>query len=628
MMRKLLRAVLAVAMATGAVSITPSPAFAAISTTTTASFTGAVNEPGPGDTRVSYCGGVGQATCGGDPPVQVRWGVGEPGQAQSRLAFTPGNGTSLGQPFTLGVLRHRNTVINLYTGITKVDLTVTTRVVDDGRSLAFTDDVPLTLDVVETENAQTGCNAPCPDAIRLRTSERRFEHVAGNVTYVLEVLGFRNDSGVLVGEMITRERDESSVSLVARLAKISNVVANAGPDQAVDEGAVVRLDGTRSAVRDLTYHWEQMSGPPVVLDDAASAQPTFGVGLFSEDQQLDFRLTVRDALEPYISSSDTVRVDVQDINDPPVADAGGPYLVDEGGSTVLAGEALDPDGNIATVAWDLDGDGVFDDATSLAPTFSAAGLDGPSVHQVTLRVCDAFDVCATDVADVEVANVAPTVDLGADVTVYRNDAVHVAGSFTDPAGSLDQPYDYAFTGAAPLQPVQGAVEYGGHPSTDVTYGTEGSYAVDLAVTDDDGAIGRDSLRITVLNRPPSCDDASASVANLWPPQHKFTAVDVVGLTDPEGDALAVTVTSIRQDEPVRTVGSGNTGPDATGVGTGTAQLRAERSGTGDGRVYHVGFVVDDAHGGSCEGVVTVGVPHDSRGTAPGDQGPLHDSTIG
>jgi hypothetical protein len=41
-------------------------------------------------------------------------------------------------------------------------------------------------------------------------------------------------------------------------------------------------------------------------------------------------------------------------------------------------------------------------------------------------------------------------------------------------------------------------------------------------------------------------------------------------------------------------------------------LRAERSGSGDGRAYRIVFGVSDANGASCDGVVRVGVPHDRR----------------
>ncbi|HEU4389983.1 MAG TPA: hypothetical protein VFV34_19435, partial [Blastocatellia bacterium] len=80
-----------------------------------------------------------------------------------------------------------------------------------------------------------------------------------------------------------------------------------------------------------------------------------------------------------------------------------------------------------------------------------------------------------------------------------------------------------------------------------------------------------------------------------------------------------------QDEPVDGTGDGNTCPDATGVGTSTAQVRAERSGNGNGRVYTDFFTATDGKGGSCQGSVQVGVPHNSHGTAV-DDGAVYDST--
>jgi hypothetical protein len=100
------------------------------------------------------------------------------------------------------------------------------------------------------------------------------------------------------------------------------------------------------------------------------------------------------------------------------------------------------------------------------------------------------------------------------------------------------------------------------------------------------------------------------------------------VTDPEGDAIAITIDSIFQDEPVDAPGSGNTSPDGQGVGTSVAEVRAERVGSGNGRVYHIYFTVDDGHGGTCSGEVLVGVPK-SQGKkgAPVDDGALYDSTI-
>ena len=137
--------------------------------------------------------------------------------------------------------------------------------------------------------------------------------------------------------------------------------------------------------------------------------------------------------------------------------------------------------------------------------------------------------------------------------------------------------------------------------------------------------------LTLLhNRPPDCSAASSSIDHLWPPNHKFVDVGVLGVTDPDGDAVTITVDSIFQDELTDTVGDGSFAPDGMGVGTDTASVRAERSGDpnepGNGRVYYIGFTADDGIGGTCDGVVEVGVPHEVKGTPIGE-GPLFDSTV-
>ena len=132
------------------------------------------------------------------------------------------------------------------------------------------------------------------------------------------------------------------------------------------------------------------------------------------------------------------------------------------------------------------------------------------------------------------------------------------------------------------------------------------------------------------NSNPVCSGATPSRSVLWPPNHAMVPITVGGVTDAEGDTVTTTITGIRQDEVVDGPGDGATRPDGAGVGTGTASVRAERAGTprapGDGRVYHVAFTAADGNGGTCTGTVKVGVPHDQRGRAAVDGGPLYDST--
>ena len=161
-----------------------------------------------------------------------------------------------------------------------------------------------------------------------------------------------------------------------------------------------------------------------------------------------------------------------------------------------------------------------------------------------------------------------------------------------------------------------------------TTSVNGGAGAGTAVNGQDGTVHTERL-----NRAPDCGNAAPSLATLWPPNHKFVPVTITGVTDPDGDPITITIDSIRQDEPVNAKGqgAGNTSPDGMGVGTETASVRAERSGTkkvpGDGRVYHITFTADDGDGGTCTETVTVCVPHDQRpGHVCVDGGPLFDST--
>jgi hypothetical protein len=128
------------------------------------------------------------------------------------------------------------------------------------------------------------------------------------------------------------------------------------------------------------------------------------------------------------------------------------------------------------------------------------------------------------------------------------------------------------------------------------------------------------------NLPPDCSALHLSTTSLWPPNHKFQTVTASGATDPEGDALTTTVTAVTQDEPVDGVADGDTAPDAAHVAghPEQVQLRAERAGTGDGRVYRIEVTVSDGKL-TCARTMSVGVPHDQSGASPVDSGLIFDS---
>ncbi len=79
-----------------------------------------------------------------------------------------------------------------------------------------------------------------------------------------------------------------------------------------------------------------------------------------------------------------------------------------------------------------------------------------------------------------------------------------------------------------------------------------------------------------------------------------------------------------QDEPVDGTGDGDTSPDAI-IDGDKVLVRAERSGSGNGRVYRITFKATDEAGASCQGSVPVVVPHSPNKPAI-DDGQKYDAT--
>lgn len=98
---------------------------------------------------------------------------------------------------------------------------------------------------------------------------------------------------------------------------------------------------------------------------------------------------------------------------------------------------------------------------------------------------------------------------------------------------------------------------------------------------------------------------------LWPPNHKMVDIlpedcaDVID--DCSGDAVSFRFTYVTSDEPANSTGDGNFEPDME-IGCGVVRVRSERRGPSDGRVYRIGFEVEDAGGNRVTGECTAEVP--------------------
>jgi len=140
----------------------------------------------------------------------------------------------------------------------------------------------------------------------------------------------------------------------------------------------------------------------------------------------------------------------------------------------------------------------------------------------------------------------------------------------------------------------------------------GTTPVTLTVTDDKGAASTCTTVVSVVDTtPPSLSQPSASPSVLWPPDHKLVDVSIHydaadNCSQPAAITCALDVTS---DEPIDGVGDGHSAPDWLVTDAHRVELRAERSGRGDGRVYGVSIACRDEAMNEAAGEVDVSAPH-------------------
>jgi hypothetical protein len=253
---------------------------------------------------------------------------------------------------------------------------------------------------------------------------------------------------------------------------------------------------------------------------------------------------------------------------------------------------------------DLNASQVLGVVRTTAIDVGPAGWDGPTG---TGRV-DAFSALAS------VLNAPPVADAGPDTTVECTgpagtsvtlnglrssdpDGDTITYSWSAPGITFDDPTSATPTGVFPLG------------STTVTLVVD-----DGSLTDDDEVV------VTIADTQPPVVSVSLSPDALWPPNHKLATIEatVTALDECEG-TLPVRLTSITSNEPDDGLGDGDTADDIQGESIGTAdftfELRSERMGPGDTRVYTVCYEAEDGSGNVGTGCATVTVTHDQTANA-------------
>lgn len=258
-----------------------------------------------------------------------------------------------------------------------------------------------------------------------------------------------------------------------------------------------------------------------------------------------------------------------------------PWL--DGTTSSLAIRAIGPAGETMRAYFDVVGPGILVDpyAIDLAGPVEVAGGRSTSFSLPVLNTGEAADTFAFELAE-----------LPAGWTTTTSTQTLAAGGSS--SASLQ------------VTPAPGA------PLGVYTIAVRGTSTTDPSVTTSA------TFRVRVIDLTAPVVSVSLSPDVLAPPSHKLVPVAAtVTATDDYDPNVTVKLVSVSSSEPDDGLGDGDTPGDIAGAAVGTDdrsfELRAERRGSGPGRVYTVIYQATDASGNTTLATATVRVPRSAAG---------------
>ncbi|MCO5286625.1 MAG: PKD domain-containing protein [Chitinophagaceae bacterium] len=366
----------------------------------------------------------------------------------------------------------------------------------------------------------------------------------------------------------------SSVRIIVKAAPNKAPVANAGADKTITlptnkvtlTGSGTDADGTISS-----YQWSKTAGPgSYTIVSPASA--TTEVTSLTEGTYT-FQLKVTD--NKGATDTATVKVTVNAApNQAPTANAGADQTITLPTNTVsLAGSGTDEDGTVVSYQWTkISGPSSYNFGNSGSAVTDVFGLT-EGVYSFQLEVTDNKGAKGRDTMQVTVnaaPNQAPTANAGADQTItLPTNKVTLKGSGTDADGTISS---YQWTKTA--GPGSYTIVSPASATTEVTGLTEGTYTFQLKVTDNKGATGTATVKVTVNPAPNKAPKAYAGAdKSITLPTN---TVSLAGSgTDEDGTVISYQWTKISGPSGYNIVNSGSAVTDVFGLTEGVYSFQLE-----------------------------------------------------
>ncbi len=331
-----------------------------------------------------------------------------------------------------------------------------------------------------------------------------------------------NDPGASVTLQVTCTSDvgtQANDTVIINITDEQAPIADAGTTQNVSEGILVVLDGSNSSDADgdaLTYSWTQENGSAVTLDDPTAAMPQFtSPSVGAAGATLEFELVVSDPSG--LSDSDTVMVNLGDI-DPPVANIATQGPVDEGSNVTLDGSgSSDPDGDTLTYVWaQTAGPNVtIVDGQTATPSFIAPEVDAAGAtltFELTVSDGNLSDMAEIDVQVDDVPPQPPIANAGNNQTVTETNSVTLdASASSDPEGGA---LTYSWAQDSGPNVTLSATNTAQVSFTAPDVEADQTLTFSVVVLDEQGLMDSDTVTITIQNQRRS-GGGGGGVTGLW-----------------------------------------------------------------------------------------------------------------